>query len=79
MRKGLRPGGGMYVGKVTKRSTAAEARVRELGVGRQAQESAAGHVKCSVLSMTQNEMGKHRAVPSREPTGPGAVPVVGNS
>lgn len=47
--------------------------MRELGVGRQTQEGTAGHVKGSVLTMTQNEMGNHRAVLSRELTGPDAV------
>ena len=41
---------------------------RERSMGRQAQEGKgdAGHLECSVLTLTLNEMGSHRVILSRE-------------
>lgn len=65
--EGLRLSDGVCVAEVVR-----EGCPRELGMGRQAQEGEgdAGLLEWSVLTLTLNGIGSHRAILSREVTGP---------
>lgn len=70
--EGLRLSDGVCVAEVVKRGTVREGCPRELGMGRQAQEGEgdAGLLECLVLTLTLNGIRSHRAILSREVTGP---------
>lgn len=65
--EGLRLSDGVCVAEVVR-----EGCPRELGMGRQAQEGEgdAGLLECLVLTLTLNGIRSHRAILSREVTGP---------
>lgn len=58
------------VGEVMKRATAREGCSREPVWEGQEDEGDAGHLECSVLTLTLNEMRTHRVVLRREMAGP---------